>query len=228
MHFRVPAAVSAVTCLSAAALMLVPDPIVAGAAKANPMPIIEAVLDDDRDASLSLGTDAVAPSQAPAGPFSGAIDAAPAAPEANTPEIQQPAASLAALVDRYAASDAPVDAETRCLASAIFYEARGESLSGKLAVGDVIVARAGSGRFPASLCGVITQRGQFSFVRGGAIPAVSESHRMWRVSLAIARIAIDQAWDSPAEGALFFHARHVSPRWAKTQIAQVDNHVFYR
>lgn len=228
MQFRVPAAVSAVTCLSAAVMMLVPDPIIAGAAKANPLPMIEAVLDDDRDASLSLGTDAVAPSPTFVAPSSGSVDAAPVAPGVRTPEIQQPAASLAALVDRYAGSSAPVDAETRCLATAIFFEARGESLRGKLAVGDVIVSRAGSGRFPTSLCGVVTQRGQFSFVRGGAIPAVNESHRMWRDSLAVARIAIDQAWDSPAEGALFFHASHVSPRWAKTQIAQVDNHVFYR
>lgn len=209
-------------------MMLVPDPIVAGAAKANPLPIIEAVLDEDRDASLSLGSEAVLPSQALAGPSSGALDAAPVAPEARTSEIQQPVASLAALVDRYSASDAPVDAETRCLATAIFYEARGESLRGKLAVGDVIVSRAGSGRFPASLCGVVTQRGQFSFVRGGAMPEVNEGHRMWRDSLAVARIAIDRAWESPAQGALFFHASHVSPRWAKTQIAQVDNHVFYR
>ncbi len=227
MHFRFPAAVSAVTCLSATAMMLVPDPIVAGAAKANPLPIIEAVL-DDRDDSLSLGSEAVLPSQAPAGPFSGASEAAPATPETRTPDLQQPAASLAALVDRYAASDAPLDSETRCLATAIFYEARGESLRGKLAVGDVIVSRAGSGRFPASLCGVVTQRGQFSFVRGGAMPQVNEGHRMWRDSLAVARIAIDRAWESPAQGALFFHASHVSPRWAKTQIAQVDNHVFYR
>lgn len=228
MHFRIPAAVSAVTCLSAAAMMLVPDPIVAGAAKANPLPIIDAVLNEDRDASLSLGTESVPSSQAPLAPSGGVVDAAPVAPDARAPEIQQPATSLAALVDRYRVSDAPVDAETRCLATAIFYEARGESLRGKLAVGDVIVSRAGSGRFPASLCGVVTQRGQFSFVRGGVMPSVNEDHRMWHESLAVARIAIDEAWDSPAEGALFFHASRVSPRWGKTQIAQVDNHVFYR
>lgn len=228
MPFRFPAAVSAVTMLSATAITLVPDFTAASAATASPLPIIEAVLDTDRDQSLSLGTEAPAPLQAPAGPSSGANDAAPSAPDADANRIPLPASSLDALVDRYADSTAPVDAETRCLATAVFYEARGESLAGKLAVADVIVSRAGSGRFPSSLCGVVTQRGQFSFVRGGAMPSVNESHRKWRDSLAIARIAVDQAWDSPAEGALFFHARHVSPRWGKTQIAQVDNHIFYR
>jgi spore germination cell wall hydrolase CwlJ-like protein len=39
---------------------------------------------------------------------------------------------------------------------------------------------------------------------------------------------MDDSWDSRAEGALFFHARRVSPGWGKTKLASIDNHIFYR
>ena len=45
---------------------------------------------------------------------------------------------------------------------------------------------------------------------------------------AIARIADEGSWESPAKGALFFHARYVSPGWRLTRVAQVQNHIFYR
>lgn len=138
--------------------------------------------------------------------------------------------SLAALVAAHldSTNDADVDDETRCLATAVFYEARSESLAGQLAVARVIVNRARSGRFPASYCGVVAQRGQFSFVRGGVIPDAPTATAMWRRSLAVARIAHQDAWRSEAEGALFFHARRVSPGWGKAQLAAIDNHLFYR
>ncbi|MFD2580512.1 cell wall hydrolase [Novosphingobium colocasiae] len=131
-----------------------------------------------------------------------------------------------------AVADQPVDdtlgSQLRCLASAIYFEARGESLEGQLAVGRVIVNRSQSGRFPASYCGVVLQPSQFSFLRGGRIPGAREASRDWREAVAIARIADAGSWASPAKGALFFHATRVSPRWRLQRIARVDNHVFYR
>ena len=118
--------------------------------------------------------------------------------------------------------------EMRCLAGAIYFEARGESLEGRLAVGRVVVNRAESGRFPASYCGVVYQPSQFSFIRGRAMPAIRENSQDWREAVAIARIADDGAWSSPVQGALFFHAARVSPGWHLTRLARVDNHVFYR
>lgn len=163
---------------------------------------------------------------------------APAAPRLDDPSLSlddsdlsqrpQGAPSLAALVRQQSGNGEALDAEARCLASAIFYEARSESLAGKLAVARVIVNRSRSGRFPTSLCGVVTQPGQFSFVRSGQIPAVSNDSAGWHDSVGIARIAMDDSWKSPAEGALFFHARRVSPRWGRQMLAQVDNHLFYR
>lgn len=122
----------------------------------------------------------------------------------------------------------PLDAQMRCLAGAIYFEARGESLEGQLAVGRVIVNRAESGRFPSSYCGVVYQRSQFSFIRGNAMPKVREDTESWRRAVAIAHIAADGSWKSTAKGALFFHATSVSPGWRLTRVARVDNHVFYR
>ncbi|MBL8649917.1 MAG: cell wall hydrolase [Sphingopyxis sp.] len=137
------------------------------------------------------------------------------------------AESLAALV---AATPAPatLDPELRCLAGAVYFEARGESLTGQLAVAHVVINRAESGRFPTSLCGVVHQPSQFSFVRGGKMPAIRESSTLWSNAVAIAQIARNDSWKNQAPGALFFHARSVSPGWRKTRVAQIDNHIFYR
>ena len=134
--------------------------------------------------------------------------------------------SLAELV---AATPKPadIDSELRCLAGAVYFESRGESLPGQLAVAHVVINRAKSGRFPKSLCGVVHQKSQFSFVRGGKMPAIRNAGQ-WNNAVAIAQIARDGSWKNHAPGALFFHARYVSPGWRKTRIAQIDNHIFYR
>ena len=118
--------------------------------------------------------------------------------------------------------------EIECLAGAIYFEAKSESLAGQLAVGRVVVARSRSGRFPDSYCGVVYQPSQFSFVRGRSMPGINRSSQQWRTAAAVAQIADDGSWKSPVEGALFFHAAHVSPGWRLKRIARVENHVFYR
>ncbi|MBA4042352.1 MAG: cell wall hydrolase [Sphingobium sp.] len=139
----------------------------------------------------------------------------------------EPRVSLAALVAAQAMPAAPDDA-LRCLASAIFHEAKGEPMTGQLAVAHVILNRAQSGRFPASVCGVVAQRGQFSFVRGGIIPSPALHNASYRTAMAIAQIAVEKAWVNPVSGALFFHATHVSPNWGKRRVAAIGHHIFYR
>ena len=138
------------------------------------------------------------------------------------------ASSLTELVDSIELVDGEMSKDMECLAGAIYFESRGEPLEGQLAVGRVIVNRAESDRFPSSYCGVVYQRSQFSFVRGGRMPAISTSSDAWRKAKAVARIAHEGLWDSPAKGALFFHASYVKPRWRLTRVGQVSNHVFYR
>lgn len=135
--------------------------------------------------------------------------------------------SLAAAVDAVETPAALPD-ELECLASAIYFEAKSETLAGQLAVGRVIVARARSGRFPSSYCGVVLQPAQFSFVRGRALPAANHTSRAWLQAAKVALIADRGTWKSPVEGAMYFHAARVGPVQGKTRMARIDNHVFYR
>ncbi|WP_082441590.1 cell wall hydrolase [Sphingomonas sp. Leaf33] len=129
-----------------------------------------------------------------------------------------------AVADQSGALD---DAELRCLAAGVFFESKGEPLAGQLAVAQTILNRTKSGRFPKSVCGVLTQAGQFSFVRGGTVPS-AEGRNGWQTAVAVAKVAANQLWDGAADKALFFHARRVSPGWRMTKIAAIGNHVFYR
>jgi spore germination cell wall hydrolase CwlJ-like protein len=136
--------------------------------------------------------------------------------------------SLAELVaDLAGASTTGADHE--CLAGAVYFEAKGEPLRGQLGVAEVVLNRARSGRFASSVCGVVKQRGQFSFIRAGRFPPIARSTAAWRNAVAIARIAMDKMAEGPAPRALFFHATRVSPGWrGLTRIATIGNHVFYR
>ena len=118
--------------------------------------------------------------------------------------------------------------ELECLATGIYFESKGEPLKGQLAVGQVIANRAESGRFPSTYCGVLFQRGQFSFIHGRSLPHVAHSKSQWQTAVAIAKI-VDQDLKDPVVGnALFFHARYVSPGWRLKRVASIGNHVFFR
>ena len=162
---------------------------------------------------------------------------APAAPDALAPvdetntETDTPAVSatgdLASMVAQLRSSD-PGSTELECLAGAIYFESKSESLKGQLAVGHVIANRAASGRFPPSYCGVVYQRSQFSFVRGKKMPPIARSGMQWKNAVAIARIVDEKLAPTPVSKALFFHARRVSPGWRLKRVATLGNHVFYR
>ena len=119
------------------------------------------------------------------------------------------------------------DEQLRCLATSVYFESKGEPLAGQLAVAQVILNRSKQKRFGDSVCGVVTQRGQFSFVRGGRIPDVDKDNRSYRTAVAVAKVALAEAWDSPAPQALYFNARR-APFAGKTRVASIGNHIFYR
>ncbi|HEY0043127.1 MAG TPA: cell wall hydrolase [Allosphingosinicella sp.] len=149
---------------------------------------------------------------------------APEESEAEAPKGR----SLAELVDAYASTDI-ADSEHECLAGAVYFESKGEPLAGQLTVAEVVLNRSTSGRFPASVCGVVKQRGQFSFIRAGRFPPIARTSAAWRKAVAIAHIAKADLADGAAPKALFFHARHVKPSWTRlTRVASVGNHIFYR
>jgi spore germination cell wall hydrolase CwlJ-like protein len=158
------------------------------------------------------------------GPFSGEGSAFPAVA---TPVPV--ALSLEAQVATSVGAET-ADAEQDCLASAVYFEARGEPIQGQLAVADVVMNRAASGRYPATICGVVTQRWQFSFVnRTGRIPAADRGSEAWRKAVAIARIAQAGTARAVAQNVLWYHAEYVSPSWGR-RLARQDKiglHIFY-
>ena len=187
--------------------------------------------------SATLASATVPETIAPATPTTPATPATgqrvPGVPVEETETPQAPAevldrsASLSELVAELRGSD-PGSRELECLAAGIYFESKSEPLAGQLAVGQVIANRANSGRFAKTYCGVLFQRGQFSFVRGGRWPAVTKGSRQWHNAVAVAKIVDQGLKDSSVGKALFFHAKRVNPRWRLKRVASVGNHIFYR
>lgn len=116
--------------------------------------------------------------------------------------------------------------DLKCLATAVYFEARGEPLEGQLAVAQVILNRVASGRFASTVCGVVYQPGQFTFAHNRAPAAASTD---WKVAQAIAVIAANETYRDVAPRAISFHAARLAPNWGNMRkVSQIGNHVFYR
>ncbi len=151
--------------------------------------------------------------------------AVPAAVEPTTTVEDEEFETLAEAVA--AQDNAAADEALECLAGAIYFESKGEPLTGQLAVAEVIINRAKSGRFPTDVCAVVKQRGQFSFVRGGQIPTINIG-KAYRTAIAVAKVALADAWNSPAQKALYFNTADRRPAGRVIKVASIGNHVFYR
>ena len=136
---------------------------------------------------------------------------------------------LYALVQKFETS-APLDQETNCLATAVYFEARGESLEGQLAVARVVMNRATSGRYPPDWCSVVKQPAQFSFVRNGQFPGADTNCEAWRKAEAIAELAASNIVPSISQDVLWYHADYVAPAWRHglQEVEQIGAHIFYR
>jgi spore germination cell wall hydrolase CwlJ-like protein len=125
------------------------------------------------------------------------------------------------------------DAEWQCLTEAVYFEARGESLEGQVAVAEVILNRVDSPLYPRSVCGVVKQRGgggcQFSYVCDGRADRMRDKASADRAGR-IARAMLDGAPRVLTEGATHFHTRSVRPGWSKrfSRTASIGAHLFYR
>jgi spore germination cell wall hydrolase CwlJ-like protein len=136
---------------------------------------------------------------------------------------------LYALVQKFETS-AALDTETNCLATAVYFEARGESLEGQLAVARVVMNRASSGRYPPDWCGVVKQPAQFSFVHNGEFPQADINSEAWRKAEAIAELAAANVVPSISQDVLWYHADYVAPAWRHNlqEVEQIGAHIFYR
>ena len=126
--------------------------------------------------------------------------------------------------------------EWQCLTEALYFEARGESVSGIFAVAEVIVNRRDSAKFPDTVCKVISQgvrKGsracQFSYKCDGYSEVYREAEAKALVAQ-IAKIVLDQRAPLLTGGATYYHANFVNPRWARKfeNTAVIGKHLFYR
>lgn len=134
-----------------------------------------------------------------------------------------------------AATGIDVRGELECLALTIYFEARGESDEGKLAVGHVVMNRAQHPLFPRRVCEVVRQGGdklryrcQFSWWCDGRSDRPRD-RQAWTKSRALAGLIY---WDysrDPTEGALWYHADYVRPSWRRELAPgpKIGRHVFY-
>lgn len=131
--------------------------------------------------------------------------------------------------------------EISCLARNVYYEARGESRQGQLAVAMVTLNRVENGMFPDSICGVVNERKkvegktvcQFSWrCEGWNNPAkrVKATHDSYTAALDAILHYDELTKTLIPDDTLFFHAKHVRPTWRKVKekLAMIDNHIFYR
>lgn len=124
-------------------------------------------------------------------------------------------------------------AELDCLARAIYFEARGESIKGQAAVAEVVVNRTQSPHFPRTICGVVQQSGnggcQFSFICDGKADKIGDRNA-WYVAEKIASAYVEGTPRTLTDGATYFHTPAVRPSWANRfpMTVRIGAHYFYR
>jgi spore germination cell wall hydrolase CwlJ-like protein len=117
-----------------------------------------------------------------------------------------------------------------CLAQNIYFEAGNQSLIGKLAVGLVVMNRVKSQRYPNTVCDVVRQRKQFSWVDDSKSNNPTKDSA-WDDSLRLSEEVLSGKADFLGfEDVTHYHANYVNPRWSKEmqEVAKIDQHIFYR
>jgi spore germination cell wall hydrolase CwlJ-like protein len=128
-------------------------------------------------------------------------------------------------------------AERRCLAEAMYYEARGEGLAGQEAVAEVVFNRVHSSGFPATVCGVVYEGSnlkhacQFSFTCNGDLNRPKNARAWAQAKFLAAKIMMGtMPLSDMTDDAVSYHAVDVQPGWAgqMERTVQIGNHIFYR
>jgi spore germination cell wall hydrolase CwlJ-like protein len=126
--------------------------------------------------------------------------------------------------------------EQRCLAAAVYFEARGENVKGQAAVAQVVLNRVKNPAYPNSVCGVVYQnddwrnRCQFSFACDGIKDRITELYH-WKKAQEVAfAVASGEIYLPEVGSSTHYHATYVKPRWARTmeKMKKIGTHIFYR
>ena len=194
--------------------------------------------------SRAIALSSTTPAPADATPIE--IAAAPVSPlqSRRLDKGEEADATVAGRVDpdrpRYADLIDPdkIDSEQRCLAEAVYFEARGEPAEGQAAVAQVVLNRVKSGLYPSSICGVVYQnkskrnRCQFSFACDGIRERITNK-AAWAEAQALAKRVMDDdktLYIKDVGASTHYHATYVRPRWARhmTKKQKIGRHIFYQ
>lgn len=138
-----------------------------------------------------------------------------------------------------ASLDSEIQKQLTCLATNIYFEARGESVEGRIAVGQVTLNRVNSSKFPNTVCGVVYQKTynqktekticQFSWHCDAEVRNKKMKPHVYNEIYELAyQLLIDGVRLASLENALFFHATTINPKWNLEKIETIGGHVFYR
>lgn len=129
------------------------------------------------------------------------------------------------MLNPYVPSNAE-DTEINCLIRNVYYEARGESVKGQLAVALVTLNRVDSKVYPASICDVVYQKYQFSWTK---LPKLSKINpAAWVRAEKSAKLAYSNRNILGSFKATHFHSNKVLPGWNLNKVATIGNHIFYK
>jgi spore germination cell wall hydrolase CwlJ-like protein len=168
-------------------------------------------------------------------------DGTPVEVSFSRPQLQAPEATIVPRADgrpNYAAllQGEHGARERKCLAEAVYFESRSEPEDGQAAVAQVVLNRATSGLYPASICGVVYQNRshyracQFSFACEGKSLRITEPDA-WARAVRIANEVIDgKTYLADVGGATHYHANYVRPGWARRLVKMdtIGHHIFYK
>jgi spore germination cell wall hydrolase CwlJ-like protein len=128
-----------------------------------------------------------------------------------------------------------LSAMAMCLATNIFFEARGEDLMGKLAIAEVTINRVASDKYPDNVCDVVWQRKQFSWTHDGKHDDPSRftsktDKEAWRDSQVMAHMVMSGELPLAHTGITMYHAEYVEPYWVEhyNYSGQIGKHLFYK
>lgn len=127
------------------------------------------------------------------------------------------------------------NADWACLTEALYFEARGESIAGQMAVAEVVLNRVDSAQYPDNICDVINEGTgrrfacQFTYTCDGRSEEMTDDRMVHRLGH-IAKMMMEGAPRDLTDGATHYHANWVNPRWAQIfpQTAEIGVHRFYR
>lgn len=119
--------------------------------------------------------------------------------------------------------------DLQCLAKAVYYEARGESRQAKIAVAKVVTNRTEHPDFPNTICKVVYQPSQFSWVTDKKVQRQKKDKEAWQDSIQVAKdvLAGYNLGTLSNFTATHFHNTKVKPGWKLKRIAKIGNHIFY-